>query len=152
MADKVKEDWDKGLIRILVYGTLKKGHANHRILEEAGATFMGYDSVTGPFRMCDMVGFPGVYRPTELPRKEMRLRGELWAMEPEGLAACDMLEGHPNFYRREKWWTDQGARAWMYIISHRFLAQAPTFTDTKDDLPAGIWHPSKDEEAFWASA
>lgn len=65
MSDKVKDSSPaKGKIRVFVYGTLKEGHSNHGLLYSAGAEFVGYDSITGPFRMTDMVGFPeSIVRP-----------------------------------------------------------------------------------------
>lgn len=162
MADKTKHDDSKrGKVRVFVYGTLKEGHGNHTLLKEANAEFVGYDSITGPLLMTDMVGFPGVYRPKctggevecDADAANM-IKGEVWAMDPEGLAALDYLEGHPTFYRREKWWTDREVRAWVYMLSPQTTLRAISRGWLADDrqLPEGIWNPSTEEAEFWEAA
>lgn len=141
MADKVKEPSDKGMIRVLVYGTLKKGHSNHVLLEEAEADFIGYDSTTGMYNMWDMGQIPAMMD----SNNEHRIRGELYAINPEGLVALDMLEGHPNFYRRQKLWTDiHRRRAWVYMLhSSGFIHEGVK------EVTAQLWHASTAERAFW---
>ena len=142
MADKTKDPIDKGMVRVLVYGTLKNGHSNHTLIEEAGGIFLGYESVTGPYQMWDLGAIPAV---THSETGERTIRGELWAMDPEGLATLDMLEGHPNFYQRNKVWTDRlKKRAWMYtLVATNYLSEHTTPTK------AGLWHGSSDENKFW---
>src|SRR5210317_743735 len=150
MSDKTTDPY-KGMIRIFVYGTLKEGHGNHRLLKNANAKFVGYDSVRGPFTMVNMGGFPGIYMHTakdDDPEVTV-MRGELWAVEPEGLAAIDMLEGHPNFYRRIKWWTDNEWRAWVYCLSERWCEGARSFLHADRELSEGIWCPSEEESEHW---
>lgn len=144
MADKVTPD-DKGKIRVLVYGTLKDGHSNHILMEEADATFIGYDSVTGPFRMFDLGAIPAV---VDAPDFENVVRGELYSIDSEGLAALDMLEGHPNFYARRKLVTDvHNRRAWMYMLT------STNWLHEGSDIEAdGLWHPSDHEKKFWKAA
>lgn len=151
MADKTKEFNDKGKIRLLVYGTLKGGHGNHQLLKCANAHFMHYDSITGPFRMNHMVGFPGIFRlpESDLKRPDHTMKGEVWAVEPEGLAAIDMLEGHPNFYRREKMWTDKNTRVWVYLMSPGVCSRRPDLMDEERRVKDGIWSANKEEQAYW---
>ena len=143
MADKVKDDIDKGMIRVLVYGTLKQGHSNHVLLEEANAKFIGYDSVTGPFTLFDLGAIPAVIDGEQGVNN--KIRGELWAVQPEGLAALDLLEGHPHFYQRRKLWTDiHKRRAWMYML------MAPDFMpQNATQKGLGLWHGSNEENKFW---
>jgi len=152
MADKTKFD-DKGMIRVFTYGTLKEGHGNHRLFEAANAKFMGFDSVTGPFQMQDMVGFPGVFRPAALDEdaqpKNNVIKGEVWALEPEGLASVDLLEGHPHFYRREKMWTDNNHRAWMFILNPDFLRKRPSFLENTRTIETSLWGASDEELKHW---
>lgn len=152
MADKVN---DKGLIRLLVYGTLKSGHANHRLITAANGVFLGYDKISGPFRMIRMTGFPGVIieEPEEgKPLHTSTVYGELWGIDPEGLAAVDLLEGHPNFYRRCKWWTDGNKRAWIYTLSPRWLDKMQVYLTPDRTIPGGIWEPSAEESEAWEAA
>lgn len=154
MAQKVD---DKGLIRILVYGTLKDGHGNHRLIKNSGGRFIRYDSITGPFQMCNMTGFPGVYRNQEGDLGNLQtIKGELWALEPEGLATLDLLEGHPNFYRREKYWTNgnngDAKKAWVYILNPNWLKGMKSYLTPDRIIPEGIWKPSAEETKFWEAA
>jgi gamma-glutamylaminecyclotransferase len=141
VADKVKEPSDKGKIRVLVYGTLKKGHSNHILLEEADAEFIGYDSVTGHFGLCDMGAIPAVVDSTDIST----VKGELWAIGPEGLASLDLLEGHPNLYARRKLVTDiHERRAWIYMLqATNWLPASPAYAK------GGLWKSSDEEIDFW---
>lgn len=142
MADKVKDPADKGMIRVLVYGTLKKGHSNHVLLEQSDAQFIGYDSVTGPYQLWDLGAIPAVM---DEPNNDAHIRGELWALGPEGLASLDMLEGHPDFYQRRKLVTDvHERRAWMYFLNSDGWLGARA-----EKRGGGMWHASKDEVKFW---
>ena len=143
MSAKVKDEIDKGMIRVLVYGTLKTGHSNHSLLEEADAKFIGYDSITGPYELFDLGAIPAVMDCN--PDLNNKIRGELWAIHPEGLAALDLLEGHPHLYQRRKLWTDiHKRRAWMYFL------MAPDFKPQYAETKAlGLWHASPDENKFW---
>jgi len=154
------DDVAKGKIRVFVYGTLKEGRGNHSLLKSANAQFVGYDAVTGPIQMIDMVGFPGLYRPAAAGGENVqeatpfRARGEVWAIDPEGLAALDYLEGHPTFYRREKWWTEGGVRAWVYLLSPQTTLRAISrgWLEDKKEIPEGIWNPSDEELEHWEAA
>lgn len=141
MAAKTIDPADKGKVRVLVYGTLKKGHSNHSLLEQADATFMGYDSITGKFNMWDLGSIPA----TMASVNKHRIKGELYSMNPEGLVALDMLEGHPDFYRRTKHWTDiMTRRCWVYMLhSTRFLHEGVA------EVAAQLWHASPEERKFW---
>ena len=143
MADKVKDPIDKGMIRVLVYGTLKKGHSNHGLMEKADAIFLGYDSITGPYQLYDLGAIPAVIdAPAHGNRK---VRGELYAITTEGLAALDLMEGHPNLYKRRKLVTDLNERrAWVYLL------HATNFMhDGAEPKLAGMWHGSQEENKFW---
>lgn len=149
MAQKTQELIDdKGKIRVFVYGTLKKEHGNNVLIQASEGEFMGYDSVEGAYKMCDMGGFPGVFHPGD-GSTHNTIYGELWALQPEGLATLDMLEGHPNFYKREKLWTNNEKKAWMYFLSPRYMSQMAQLRQPKRRIMSGLWNPSKDELAHW---
>jgi gamma-glutamylaminecyclotransferase len=144
MADKTKQPVDKGMIRVFVYGTLKKGHCNHVLLREANAHFIGYDSITGPYNMYDIGAIPAVVDSKSGTRK---IRGQLYAMQPEGLASLDMLEGHPNLYKRRKLWTDvHDRRAWVY-----FLNATNWLHEDAKEVVAQLWQADSEESRFWLS-
>ena len=144
-TDNVEEnDIDKGMIRVFVYGTLKDGHANHGLLDHDDVFFLGYDSITGPYRMLNLGAIPGV---VHAPDANNTMFGELYAMAPEHLASLDLLEGHPNFYRRQKVWTDHlTKRAWVYCLQAQNVQKHAVETDY---VNAGMWRPSQAELLHW---
>jgi len=80
-------------MRVFVYGTLKKGFHNHRLLE--GCEFIGTRSVSG-FTLIDLGAFPGmVASPGEVT-------GEVYEIDDETLARLDQLESEGSFYKRVK--------------------------------------------------
>ena len=138
------------MVRVLVYGSLKQKCGNHILLEQVGAKWLGYDSVTGDFSMISFGGFPGVVRMENPDMKDSALRtifGELYAVDEEGLAALDLLESHPYFYERLKFRTDiLDHRAWMYTLpsDEEYLNPA-----RHSNVESCIWLPRMEELEFW---
>jgi gamma-glutamylcyclotransferase (GGCT)/AIG2-like uncharacterized protein YtfP len=141
-----KQEIDAGKVRIFVYGTLKKAHPNNLVMRNANAEFLGHDTITGRFIMYDLGGIPAVV-PTdedEFPDDLNQIKGEIWMGDEEMLAACDMLEGHPNFYIRRKIWSDMlKKRVWVYFMDETWEHRAC------DIVPDGLWAPVEDERTFW---
>ena len=75
-----------------MYGTLKRGFYNHRLLREMDAKFLGEALTREPMRMV-----LGEYGIPYLMRGESDgsavVPGELWEVDDEGLDALDVLEG-----------------------------------------------------------
>ncbi|MBB5349447.1 gamma-glutamylcyclotransferase [Desulfoprunum benzoelyticum] len=102
---------------VFVYGTLKKGFSNHRLL--TGAEFVGAAQTLEKFAMYYSTGTPIVLKEEAVSP----IFGELYRVDEKILAALDSLEGHPDWYRREQ--VDisvddggQGKRletAWLYF-------------------------------------
>ena len=91
----------------LVYGTLKPGERNHRLIADArhhGAarTAPGFRLLHGDIPAVDRGG-------------DARIEGELLAVTGEQLARMDQLEGHPDWYRREVVTLADGGHAWIYL-------------------------------------
>lgn len=78
---------------VFVYGTLKRGHGNHRLLEAGGARLLGTDSIKG-WSMHDLGAFPAVAEGWDT------VHGEVFEVDAETLARLDRLEGIPSFYQR----------------------------------------------------
>lgn len=130
------------LERVFVYGSLMSGLPNHRVL---GAARMlgrpGQPRRIGPaflagadYRMFDLCGFPGLVLGAE--EDQRTVRGELYEVDPAGLARLDRLEGHPRFYRREpREVVLSGATgpAWVYL-----LANPDHFRD-RPSVPSNDW-------------
>lgn len=105
---------------VFVYGTLKRGYVNHRVMEQANGVFLG-DAKTSPsvFDLCDLGAFPAV-----VPG-EHRIAGELYAVPDDGMTPLDRLEGFPRFYDRKLVSVDvmhpgdddvAQAVAWVYFL------------------------------------
>jgi gamma-glutamylcyclotransferase (GGCT)/AIG2-like uncharacterized protein YtfP len=78
---------------LFVYGTLRRGGANHALL--AHARFLGPATTVDRYALfVDGIPFlapaPAVHR----------VRGEVFAVDADTLAAVDRLEGHPVWYER----------------------------------------------------
>lgn len=83
--------------KLFVYGTLKSGFSNNRILTQFGGTFKVRDSICG-YAMWDMGTFPALI---ECVAKASTVWGEVWDVNQQVLDACDILEGVDNgFYKR----------------------------------------------------
>lgn len=81
--------------RVFVYGTLKKGHGNNRVL--GNSTFLG-EAITcaDGFFMYTNGGFPYVLR-----NGSFFIKGELYEVtSDEVLRGLDRLEGYPSHYDR----------------------------------------------------
>lgn len=102
-------------IRVFVYGSLKRGFGNHRLL--ADAKFISEHSLTGPYTMVSLGGFPGVVC---TPGHERTIHGELYVVDQTTLDSLDLLEGHPHFYERRKIVQTPYKRAWIYLLSEGY--------------------------------
>ena len=74
-----------------------RGYGNHDILR--GAEYLG-EAITfdGDYEMRDYGGFPAVYKIDD----GNWIKGELYSVDDKILAHTDRLEGHPDWYKREK--------------------------------------------------
>lgn len=102
---------------LAVYGTLKSGYSNNHLL--SGSEFVGDGLTVRPYEMVDR-GIPFVFAPNGSETKAMRIHVEVWRVPVEDMPVIDGLEGHPNWYRRERVpvTLDDGATcdAWMYLM------------------------------------
>lgn len=133
----------KGTIRVFVYGTLKRLHSNHRLLESNNITdteYLGRARIIGPYRMLDLGNFPGVQETTGIGNKA--IYGEVYAIGPNTLEALDILEGNGNFYTRHKVVT-AFKNAWMY-----FLPPDDALAKRYAVIESGVWRPTKLEQDF----
>lgn len=105
---------------------------------------MGFDTITGPFRMVSLGGFPGIIY-DERVKGATTCFGEVYHMDPSGLDSLDWLEGYPRFYDRTKWRTDlMDKKCWFYHLP---------FEQYKDHelVGSGVWQPTSAERNVWAS-
>ncbi|WP_019994690.1 gamma-glutamylcyclotransferase family protein [Aureimonas ureilytica] len=87
------------MMDVFVYGTLKQGFPFHP-LGLSGARFLGPVETLEPYPMVIAGSFYGPMM-LERPGEGLRVRGELYRVEPERLAKLDELEdvGKPGSYR-----------------------------------------------------
>ncbi|HQM27674.1 MAG TPA: gamma-glutamylcyclotransferase [Syntrophorhabdus sp.] len=116
MAQKDAEIRRK-LEKVFVYGTLRKGMGNHRLLEGSG--FLGMGETVAQYGMYVLPGrIPYVKR-----RSGMKavIVGEVYEVDEDTLRRIDRLEGHPDFYRRRlvpvMLNTEEKIRAWLYFLA-----------------------------------
>jgi len=109
---------------VFVYGTLKRGQANHHWL--SGAPWRG-EIVLAGLVLHDLGPFPMAVE------GEGTVRGELYAVDAAGLARLDVLEGYPRLYTRQTRPLPDGRRAWVYVGRAAQVRHAP-------QLPDGTWH------------
>jgi gamma-glutamylcyclotransferase (GGCT)/AIG2-like uncharacterized protein YtfP len=79
---------------VFVYGTLKKGFGNHRLL--AASEFLGEARTAQSYAMYS-TGVPIVVKNEAISP----IQGELYRIDEATLVTLDSLEGHPDWYRRE---------------------------------------------------
>lgn len=86
-------------MRVFVYGTLKRGHANHHVLE--GATFVGEAVTVAKCRLYH-AGFPVLRKRSERPSDyNAPVQGEVYEFtDPAILQRLDRLEGEGRMYHR----------------------------------------------------
>lgn len=126
-------------IRVFVYGTLKRGHGNHRLL--AQSKFLGRCVIRGKYQMVSLGGFPGlVEAPMDAP--EVPISGEVYQVNDDTLLSLDFLEGHPRFYERFKISTPY-KNAWAYFLPQAYIGKGYPPVDT-------AWNPTDEEREFLA--
>lgn len=74
--------------RVFVYGTLKRGEANHEQLR--GATYLGPATTLPGHTLYDLGDYPGLVRDSA---DEVGVTGELWELNQDHLARLDAFEG-----------------------------------------------------------
>jgi len=101
-------------MKVFVYGTLKKGHGNHYILDKDPIETIIADL---PFYMVSLGAFPALV-PTRNDQQN-QIVGEVYDISRQELSRLDHLEGYPNFYDRMPMdMTDYGIgeEVWVYYI------------------------------------
>lgn len=93
---------------IFVYGTLKRGYGNNRLLQTA--EFVREATLPG-FRLHDS-GFPVAEKVSD----EHFVKGEIFRIDPDKhLRSLDGLEGEGSMYHREIHTTEDGEEVSVYV-------------------------------------
>jgi gamma-glutamylcyclotransferase (GGCT)/AIG2-like uncharacterized protein YtfP len=97
-----------------VYGTLKRGHGNHNLLDQYNAVYIGDGYLSG-YNMLHLGAFPAIYK-TWLTFPP--IKGEGYWVNGLGLAALDRLEGVAyGHYARELLQINNLGRCFVYTQS-----------------------------------
>jgi gamma-glutamylcyclotransferase (GGCT)/AIG2-like uncharacterized protein YtfP len=111
------------MYKVLTYGTLRKGHGNHRLLEDSKevgpTTIKGTLYSLGPFPALSLKG-------------DTNVECECYEVDDRTLERLDRLEGHPTFYLRELVKSEYGP-AFVYTMDH-----SPE--SLKRVIPSGDWN------------
>ena len=117
-------------MKVFVYGTLKKGYGNHRLLESVNASLLGPDVIAG--RLYSGPWFPMLVAPEELGEL---VEGEVYEIPEEhesaALLRLDTLEGVPHLYQRIETTTAKGHKVFAYLWMRP--------TEGLMHLPEGKW-------------
>jgi len=103
---------------IFVYGTLKRGCANHHFLAEQ--EFVGEARTAPGFRLFNLGGYPGMVAKAD---DRDGVAGEVWSVDAAALVRLDGLEGVADgVYRREPVpllppFADRGIEGYLYALS-----------------------------------
>lgn len=82
-------------MKLFVYGTLKKGHGNHSLLD--GSHFLGELKMWMPFEMYDLGLFPALC----CSRGNLCwIEGEVYQVSDTVMDCVDVLEGYPDLYEK----------------------------------------------------
>lgn len=123
------------MTRVFVYGTLKSGHCNNRLL--VGQHYVGRAETLAPgLRLVDLGPFPGAVHSAS----PSRVYGEVWDIDDAALRRLDGLESNGSFYTREVVETSLG-EAWVYVLPVRDYGDARPVT-------LGSWRPSQEEREW----
>lgn len=127
---------------VVVYGTLKRGYGNNRILQAGKAEFIKEVKIPG-YKLYNC-GFP-----VAKAEEGAVSLGELWDIgdNPDTLRALDRLESEGSMYNRVPIRTESGEEAQMYVGHPR----AWDFSETKINRWGLDPCPTNAEgEYFWA--
>ena len=105
-------------IFLFTYGTLMRGYHNHHRLH--GSPFLGRAVTAAAYGLYDCGAYPGMAKEKG---KGSFIKGEVYQISEDTLADCDVLEGHPHYYKREEIEVRVGdagasAKAWAYFITY----------------------------------
>ena len=96
-------------IPVFVYGTLRKGYYNHRLLKNA--QFMDTGVTVDAYTMYAH-SYPLVSRKAQ----DTSIVGEFYLVSKDEFAELDRLEGYPNYYDRESV-KIKTSSAWLFTAS-----------------------------------
>lgn len=98
---------------VAVYGTLRKGLHNDKILRNS--KYLGTTTLQPKYKMADAHWYPVVYKSNFDELESDHVVIEVYRIDNETLKVIDVLEGVPDLYKRIKVDTEYG-KAYMYVM------------------------------------
>lgn len=132
---------------VFVYGSLKRGFHNYRLLERHGAEFLGAAVTADRHTLVKGTAFPFLINARDVA-PNANIAGEVYEVDDECLAALDRLESHPRFYRREEitvlpeGLSGDSAIAWCYFLNMEGVRL--------DDISDNAAQPDTNGVASWS--
>ena len=114
--------------RLFVYGSLRRGQANHSLL--AGARLLGLAATLPRYTLLDLGAFPAL-----IEGGTTSVEGEIFEVPDSLLPLLDQLEEHPRVYERKNIQLAGEPPAQAYVLPQRLRRGAR-------ELTAGRWPPS----------
>jgi gamma-glutamylaminecyclotransferase len=112
---------------VFVYGTLKKGHYNHRCISMDPTAKLVFDDAVVQADMYNLGAFPAI------TQGKGHVQGEVWLVSDLTLDRLDHLEGHPDFYKRKEIFFGGKQKAWAYFMLKENLPKNAV------PMPVGNW-------------
>lgn len=114
--EKLEKDFEE-CSQVFVYGSLKEGEWNNRILSSSSKLTT---TVTADLFIMGDVGFPysipEEHVPEELTLTYLPVEGEVWEVDDVlTFMSLDALEGEGHHYHREMREMQDGTEVWMYV-------------------------------------
>jgi gamma-glutamylaminecyclotransferase len=116
---------------VFVYGTLRRGEGNHRLLEHV--KLLASVKTAPIYTLISLGGCPGL-----LANGKTAITGELYEVDTSTLARLDELEGHPRLYQRSAVEIEDHPSAVAYFLPATRYASSPVIEsgDWLDDRAA----------------
>ncbi|KAG7189140.1 hypothetical protein KM043_008708 [Ampulex compressa] len=154
------------LHRIFVYGTLKRGEPNHKLIQEAvngHAKFLGLGRTLVPYPLVIATRYNIPFL-LKRPGLGKHVIGEIYDVDSKMLKKLDELEEHPDFYERTEedvlWATEAKLKAknnfeevgtltkvWIYFLPKfkQSLLDKPTYASYSNEADHGLKYCENDE-------
>ena len=114
-------------MKVFVYGSLMRGGINHSVLEGPHTEFIATDITQRGFTLYDLGAFPGM-----VEEGNGAVVGEIYEVCPFILSRLDILEGHPQFYKRCSIKLQSGVEVQTYILPGHHVDGCPV-------IKSGSW-------------
>lgn len=107
-----------------VYGTLRQGFGNNRLLQNQYSKYLGTQTLFAPFRMVSMGGFPGMIA-TDMAHCHNITIEVFSVSSPDVEQNLDWLEGYPGWYDKQTIETQWGT-AFIYTQTEKQVGHRPS--------------------------